>query len=29
MILSLSAPLVQAANIGSIYQDLKNIQKGG
>lgn len=28
MILSLSAPLVQAANIGSIYQDLKNIQKG-
>lgn len=28
MILSVSAPLIQAANIGSIYQDLKNIQKG-
>lgn len=28
MILSLSAPLIQAANIGSVYQDLKNIQKG-
>lgn len=28
MISSLSAPLIQAANIGSIYWDLKNIQKG-
>lgn len=27
-ILSPSAPLIQAANIGSVYQDLENIQKG-
>lgn len=28
MILSPSAPLIQAANIASEYQNLENIQKG-
>lgn len=28
MILSPSAPLIQAADTGSVYQDLGNIQKG-
>lgn len=27
-ILSLSSPLIQAADIGSVYQDLENIQEG-